>query len=534
MEIKTDKTLFDQRLNLLKTNFSTVLDDAKFKWGNINSILMLKIRKNWTTESSNSNYQINSDHVKDFFPVIQMTEAFPHWRLAMPAFISNAVLQNFATPPNTEPWINASLSYRHKIQNSYPYLQLTLEDDLRLLKNSLKENDQIFFLKEQDTTNYFVFATRTALFEEDSILIIDPTKASSDKTKFELADIQQRTAEELLSIENVIYYGPPGTGKTREIFHKFINKKDATTKEFITFHQAYSYEEFIEGIKPNLRDKSDKLSYEYSDGVFYASCDAAAKLAGYRDLNEALLDTTENRKNKFDEAIKANKIFTFCIDEINRANIAGVFGDLITLIETNKRLGSQEELVVKLPYSKRSFGVPSNLRIVGSMNTADRSITLIDTALRRRFRFIEISPNLEILSEDVDGININLMLSAINNRIRYFLGKDQCIGHAYLLNKSNRIELLNAFTEKIIPLLEEYFYNDSRKISLVLGDSNKNESSTKFYIEDKNFGVAKLFPGAKDDDIDDKSIFIANPKIMEYLKLDSQSIPAELFTKIYN
>lgn len=332
-------------------------------------------------------------------------------------------------------------------------------------------------------------------------------------------------------VENIVYYGPPGTGKTRRIFLKHLEPKEKQSKEFITFHQAYSYEEFVEGIKPGINSK--EIEYEYSKGIFYQSCEKAAILAGYKTLNESLEDTKENRSQKYKMAIANNKVFAFCIDEINRANIAGVFGDLITLIESNKRLGAEEELIVKLPYSKSSFGVPPNLQIIGSMNTADRSITLIDTALRRRFIFVEIAPEPEVLSQNVEEINLSELLFAINNRIKYFLGKDQCIGHAYLIDVSNKKEILAAFLNKIIPLLEEYFYNDTKKISLVLGDSNKADEDLRFFIRDENSKISKLFPGAKDDDIDEKELLVFNNAITNSL-IDDNDIPAEMFSKIYS
>ncbi len=339
-------------------------------------------------------------------------------------------------------------------------------------------------------------------------------------------------AENYFGVENIVYYGPPGTGKTRRIFLKHLEPKEKESKEFITFHQAYSYEEFVEGIKPGINSK--EIEYEYSKGIFYQSCEKAAILAGYKNLNESLEDTKENRSRKYKLAIANNKTFAFCIDEINRANIAGVFGDLITLIESNKRLGAEEELIVKLPYSKSPFGVPPNLQIIGSMNTADRSITLIDTALRRRFIFIEISPEPEVLSQDVEEVNLAELLSAINNRIKYFLGKDQCIGHAYLIDASNKREILAAFLNKIIPLLEEYFYNDTKKISLVLGDSNKSEVAHRFFIRDESSKIGKLFPGAKDDDIDEKELLVFNYAITNLLIEEHGSIPAEVFSKIYS
>jgi hypothetical protein len=191
MEIIKNKSEFDSYIKLLEQSFTTVVNTNEFNWSNINSILMLTIKRNWTVESSNSNYQINSESVKDFFPILQISDSFPHWRLSMPALISKSVLNNFSETKAGNEWIAAKISYRHKIQNGYPYLQLTLEDGLRNLKNNLKENDEIFFLREQNTSNYFVFASRVKIFNIDSILIVNPKTAASDKTVFKLDEIHQ-------------------------------------------------------------------------------------------------------------------------------------------------------------------------------------------------------------------------------------------------------------------------------------------------------------------------------------------------------
>ncbi|MCM8568908.1 EVE domain-containing protein [Gramella jeungdoensis] len=229
--------------------------------------------------------------------------------------------------------------------------------------------------------------------------------------------------------------------------------------EFVTFHQSFSYEDFIEGIKPKLEDQENEVSYEIQDGIFKKLC----------------LKADADRGNDY-------AIF---IDEINRGNVSAIFGELITLIEKDKRLGEENELRAKLPYSKNELGVPPNLYIFGTMNTADRSVEALDTALRRRFVFEEVMPIPDLLKNiEFDGFNLSQVLITINERIEALLDRDHAIGHSYFIkiNSGDTEALKLAFENKIIPLLQEYFYHDYEKIALILGEGfiEQDDARVKF------------------------------------------------------
>lgn len=225
---------------------------------------------------------------------------------------------------------------------------------------------------------------------------------------------------------------------------------------------------------------------------------------------------------------KNSKKYVFIIDEINRGNISKIFGELITLIEDSKRIGEDEEMKCVLPYSNdenKPFGIPNNVYILGTMNTADRSISLIDTALRRRFQFIEMMPNPEIKElKDlkVEDISISDMIKTINERIEFLYDREHQIGHSYFMRLSgdgnNTIDnLSNIFKNNILPLLQEYFYDDYEKIRLVLGDNQKDNQENEFItkVESKS---NNLF-GNSDNDIEDKTIYRINDDAFD--KIDS-------------
>ncbi|MCY3753338.1 MAG: AAA family ATPase, partial [Alphaproteobacteria bacterium] len=286
---------------------------------------------------------------------------------------------------------------------------------------------------------------------------------------------QQATAAKRTAL-NRIYYGPPGTGKTHKV-SELLRSDYENRFTFVTFHQSYGYEEFVEGLRPILDEEVEagQVRYEIRDGAFKELCDKARN--------------------------DPDRHYAMVIDEINRGNIAKIFGELITLAESDKREGGPNAITVALPYSGEAFAVPPNVDIIGTMNTADRSLALLDTALRRRFEFEAVMPDtrdapgaplagLRVATEHHE-IDIPRMLAAINRRIEALYDRDHCIGHAYFMALQDaedgpaRIEALaHVFRHKVLPLLEEYFFEDWRKIRLVLADNRKPESTSRFILEE--------------------------------------------------
>lgn len=244
-----------------------------------------------------------------------------------------------------------------------------------------------------------------------------------------------------------------------------------TRYNFITFHQKYSYEDFIEGIKPLLRsedaeEQAGELQFELKKGVFYNSCLEALRLVGYDSFEACNQDAVENRFAKFEKA-KSNPSMQFAlfIDEINRANISAVFGELITLLEEDKRIGADNEMWINLPYSHEKFSVPGNLFVIGTMNTADRSIALLDIALRRRFEFKSLYPDY------IESEWWASLLKSINQAIyNWKKNPDFFIGHAFFINKpeADSTKILNT---RIIPLLYEYCQGNAATVKSILSEA---------------------------------------------------------------
>lgn len=469
----------------------------------------------------------------------------------------------------------------------------------------------------------------------------------------------QKKDELILSL-NSILSGPPGTGKTYNTINKALeivdndffqihkeeteeNRKALKEKfegykktgqiEFITFHQSYGYEEFVEGIRAipigeKGNEDGSEMIYSTSDGIFktlskkaiestinirkndknnvikykinaptiniqaemikenddtfkvlkgskirkeetntfsnkrlkeevmqnakfteypeYYILDEDYKFQSISASSSIILGRSSNGNNEWKEVIdncnlgiqnenlnKDIKNYVLIIDEINRGNISKIFGELITLIEPSKRIGADEEITVKLPYSNDEFGVPQNLYIIGTMNTADRSIAPIDTALRRRFVFEEMSPrpdllkNINIMDKETDTkINLEKMLDAINTRIEYLYDRDHTIGHAYLIEVRTLDKLKFAFKNKIIPLLAEYFYEDWENISLVLNDNKfieiKSDKNKYLSIIDKQINGKKIYKVSHENNwLSENFIKIYNDKINLNLKENS-------------
>ena len=276
----------------------------------------------------------------------------------------------------------------------------------------------------------------------------------TDNSEWFLVDSQLEQVEDLLALYAELKRGP----KSAEAIQRFA---------VVTFHQSYGYEEFIEGMRARS-DESGNISYPIEPGIFMRLCQRANADPAHR--------------------------YAIFIYFINRGNISKIFGELISLIEVDKRAGMPNAMSLQLSYSGDYFSVPANVDIIGAMNTADRSLALLDTALRRRFDFVEMMPDLSLLSgAKVKGIELESLLEKLNSRIEALYDREHTLGHAFFMPVKNALDtgdeetafkqLKIAFQKKIIPLLQEYFFDDWNKIRLVLADNQKQDDNQQFVIE---------------------------------------------------
>ncbi|WP_323885879.1 McrB family protein [Aeromonas veronii] len=278
---------------------------------------------------------------------------------------------------------------------------------------------------------------------------------SSDAV-WQLLDDRLELVDDLVQLHAELTHGPQSADEI---------KRYATT----TFHQSYGYEEFIEGLRAATDDEGN-INYSVEPGEFLKLCRRAEQDPSHQ--------------------------YAMFIDEINRGNISKIFGELISLVEIDKRAGSQHPMTIQLAYSGKPFSVPSNVDIIGTMNTADRSLALMDTALRRRFDFIEMMPDSTLFAghDAIDigsgnTLSLGKLLDRLNQRIEVLYDREHTLGHAFFYPAYQAVKngdhvgallaLKEAFQTKVIPLLQEYFYEDWQKIRLVLGDNQKRDASGK-------------------------------------------------------
>ncbi|HEF7377018.1 TPA: McrB family protein [Campylobacter jejuni] len=361
--------------------------------------------------------------------------------------------------------------------------------DRKKLFNEYVKNGQIVFTTFHQSYGY-----------EEFVEGIKPRmdKENSKEIEYEIKDgifkeLCEKALENRDSIKNFNFY----IDKLKEKVKIDDNNPEKyfelpNTKYFIQYRNGRTFRIKFDGMSKNHKDypvSIDNIEKLYKTSIADEIYNSAYVKA---ILNYLKSQGLEDYKEK-DE--KTNSPYIIIIDEINRGNVSKIFGELITLIEPSKRIGEKEEIKVKLPYSgndfddKKDFGVPKNVYIIGTMNTADRSITSLDTALRRRFEFVEMMPNPNVLSDNCEGVNLKELLKAINTRIEYLLDREKTIGHAFFIGVENLEKLKKVFQNKIIPLLQEYFYNDYALINMVLNDNGmifEDKKDDKYLQKIKN------------------------------------------------
>jgi len=339
-----------------------------------------------------------------------------------------------------------------------------------------------------------------------------------------LSGIQGRIQSILTRKGQAILYGPPGTGKTywalrtaqelaaraafRQPFDQLSTEQqqqvwgDDTGRlalvQMCTFHPAYGYEDFMEGYRPFIQNSH--LVFQRRDGIFTRLCAAAGSSPTRR--------------------------FYLIIDEINRGDIPRILGELLTVLEKDKR-----GQTIRLPLSGQSFAVPESVYVIGTMNTADRSIALLDTALRRRFGFVELMPDYAVLKETVvSGIPLGRWLEALNERLLEYIGRDARnlqIGHAYLMVRGRAVNDWATFArivhDDIVPLLQEYCYEDYATLAKILGPGLVDEAHQRIREE--------LFEPARRDDLIQALLALAPDIVASPEAVASEEEQAELEDK---
>ncbi len=308
-----------------------------------------------------------------------------------------------------------------------------------------------------------LFARFTAHNADSGSNSVPGTGQTQAATPVALPEDVQAVLDALERKGQVILHGPPGTGKTRlalgaalaldgraDVLGADARQRAEAQAEMlhgdrvsmVTFHPSYGYEDFVEGFKPDLSATGPGLTLALTDGLFHSLCSRAAA--------------------------HPDQTFLLVVDEINRGDLPRIFGELITLLELDKR-----NLPVALPVSKRRFSVPPNVRVIGTMNTADRSISHLDAAVRRRFAFLPVGPDPDAVSGTVGPLDLAAFFESLNTRIACHLDADHQIGHAYLLRDGEPIateeDLSAAFHHEVIPLLEDYCLGRAELLHRILG-----------------------------------------------------------------